>query len=211
VIPGNSILVFEIELQDIKPANSKGIFSAKSLKDSRDGKEYKTAKIGNQTWMAENLNYQTEDSKCYDNKPENCKKYGRLYNWEIAKKVCPNGWHLPNNAEWDELYHSVDGTSGIKSPYKSKAVEKYLKAKNGWNDYNRQSGNGTDNFGFAALPGGYSYSGGYFYGASNGYWWSSSDGTTYYAYSRFMSYDNENVVTDGNAKTDLLSVRCLQD
>ncbi|MDR0516273.1 MAG: hypothetical protein LBH25_04440 [Fibromonadaceae bacterium] len=115
---------------------------------------YKTVKIGTQTWMAENLNYNTEGSKCYENEPANCEKYGRLYNWETAKEVCPSGWHLPSNEEWDKLYRFADGTSGTESPYKSKTAGKYLKSKEGWNDDYGKSGNGLDVFGFSALPGG---------------------------------------------------------
>jgi uncharacterized protein (TIGR02145 family) len=63
--------------------------------------------------MAENLNYATEDSKCYANKPENCKKYGMLYNWNAAIEVCPAGWHLPTNAEWDYLYRFVEWLWGM--------------------------------------------------------------------------------------------------
>ncbi len=74
-----------------------------TLTDVRDGKTYKTVKIGEQTWMAENLNFDNTGSYCYANKQENCDKYGRLYTWEAAKNVCPTGWHLPTEEEWQQL------------------------------------------------------------------------------------------------------------
>ncbi|MDR2582032.1 MAG: fibrobacter succinogenes major paralogous domain-containing protein [Fibromonadaceae bacterium] len=137
----------------------------KPFTDPRDGTTYKTVTIDEQTWMAENLNFYMEGSKCYNNDPENCEKYGRLYNWAAAKKACPNGWHLPSNAEWDILYRTADGTSGEQSPYKSETAGKYLKATSGWNS----SGNGEDYYGFAALPGG-SFVGKFQLLGDNGYW-----------------------------------------
>ena len=183
-----------------------------SLKDSRDGKKYKTVKIGEQVWMAENINYAAESSICYDNAPASCEKYGRLYNWETAKKVCPSGWHLPMNEEWDKLYRYADGTIGIESPYYSKTAGKYLKAKNGWNDYEGKSGNGEDKFGFAALPGGNGYSDGSFLNVGNeGYWWSAEEYVAYGAYNHYMSDNNEGAYWDDYSKLTLFSVRCVQD
>jgi len=166
--------------------------------DSRDGKKYKTVKIGSQTWMAENLNYDAHGSKCYDNKPDNCAKYGRLYNWQTARTACPNGWHLPSKAEWEKLTSAVGGekTEGLK-----------LKAKSGWNS----NGNGTDDFGFSALPGGNGDSDGSFSNVGYGYWWSSSEYDSYSAYYRDMYYSYEGASWGNDGKTSLRSVRCLQD
>lgn len=115
--------------------------------DLRDGHVYKTATIGSQTWMAENLNYETEGSFCYENKPANCKKYGRLYTRDAALKVCPAGWHLPSKEEFDILIKTVGG---------EKIAGEKLKSKSGWND----GGNGSDAFGFSALPAGVWFDGG---------------------------------------------------
>ena len=74
-----------------------------TLVDERDGKIYKTIRIGGQIWMAENLNYETEKSWCYQNKKENCDIFGRLYTWGAAMNACPTGWHLPTDEEWQQL------------------------------------------------------------------------------------------------------------
>ena len=190
------------------------------LTDKRDGKTYKTVKIGRQTWMAENLNYNANGSKCYDNKPANCEKYGRLYDWNTALKACPSGWHLPDDNEWTKLMEFLASNKkdvryrktnfeGVTLEYYENAG-KYLKAKSGWNN----NGNGTDEFGFSALPGGTGSSGGVFgFVGDIGLWWSASEYEydSYYAYGRLMSYDRDGASWDYYDKSGLLSVRCVQD
>jgi uncharacterized protein (TIGR02145 family) len=169
--------------------------------DSRNSKTYKTVKIGSQIWMAENLNYNASDSKCYDNTPANCNKYGRLYNWNTAIKACPSGWHLPGKAEWHIMIEAVGGYSIVGTK---------LKAKSGGNTGSSYK-LGTDNFGFSALPGGYGDSGGSFnFSGYNGYWWSSSEHLSY-AYSRDVGYNYAYVNRDSYDKSNLFSVRCVQD
>ena len=105
------------------------------LTDSRDGQTYRTVKIGNQVWMAENLNYETANSYCYQDSVSNCTKYGRLYTWAAAKAACPSGWHLPTEVEFKELVATVGGSS---------TAGKMLKSTSGWDDDEGESGNGTD-------------------------------------------------------------------
>ena len=176
-----------------------------SFTDSRDGKTYKTVKLDNLTWMSQNLNYDAKGSKCYDDKPENCKKYGRFYNWETAKSACPSGWRLPSNPEWQTL---VDFVSG-----EEKIAGEMLKASSGWDDYEEKSGNGVDAVGFSALPGGYGNSNGDFdFVGKNGSWWSAS--TTNIndsmAYSRGIRNYDAGVFEYNDSKTLLISVRCVQ-
>jgi len=127
--------------------------------DSRDGKTYKIVTIGRKKWMAENLNYQPQsgNSWCYDNNNSNCDKYGRLYDWKTAMTVCPEGWYLPSRREWDNLGETVGGKKKIihmtEKIYWYGAGKK-LKKLYGWNDYKGQSGNGTNEYGFSALPSG---------------------------------------------------------
>ena len=85
-------------------------FKVGSFIDSRDGRTYKTIKIGSQNWMAENLNYTTTNSVCFNKDASNCTKYGRLYTWAAANgaNVCPNGWRLPSSTEWEILLAKID-------------------------------------------------------------------------------------------------------
>jgi len=181
-----------------------------TVTDSRDDKTYKTVKIGGKTWMAQNLDYQTGNSWCYGGDDSNCEKYGRLYDWNTAKTVCPKDWHLPSRNEWTELVAMVGSeTSGRK-----------LKSTNGWNE----NGNGTDDYGFSALPGGLQGavsafggaavrgSGGVFDRAGRyGYWWTATESGSVYAYNRDMNYDRDPADEGNSNKNWGFSVRCVQN
>ena len=188
-------------------------------------KEYKTVQIGDLIWMAENLNENVEGSKCYEDKPENCEKYGRLYNWETALKVCPDGWHLPSDAEWDDLLCVVacDGIKKYKLHIQETAGVK-LKAKSGWNLNHRNggSGNGTDDFGFVALPGGFVNPDGNFDGIGTvGLWWTSTATNDlshvcfldkeHTALTRYIYNTDDRLNALFFEKDLLLSVRCVKD
>jgi uncharacterized protein (TIGR02145 family) len=158
---------------------------------------YRTVEIGDQTWMAENLNYAAKGSKCYNNDPANCEKYGRLYDWATAKTACPSGWHLPNEDDWNALMTTVGSSErGAK-----------LKATDGW----EEDGNGTDAFGFSALPGGYGDSGSNFFRVGKGgFWWSAMEGSASVAYSRYIDYAGTVEYRYYNKK-EFLSIRCIKD
>jgi len=167
--------------------------------DSRDDREYRAVEIGAQIWMAENLDFNAEGSRCYYNDPSNCDQYGRLYNWNTAMKVCPSGWHLPSDGEWNILMSAVGG---------KETAGKLLKATSGWDS----NGNGTDKFGFSALPGGRRYLSGSFSGVGRyGYWWTATEFNADGAYFRGMDYDYAYVYSNHDFKKGLCSVRCVQD
>jgi len=175
------------------------------------GQTYKTVTINGQTWMAENLNYEVENSKCYNNSPDSCAKYGRLYNWNTAmaganssssnpsgvQGVCPVGWHLPSYNEWITFEVIVGGssTAGTK-----------LKSTSGWHN----NGNGTDDYGFSALPGGCEGPNGFMYAGAYGHWWSATENGNF-AFYRVMGHDLEYVADQLEYKSSLSSVRCAQD
>jgi uncharacterized protein (TIGR02145 family) len=166
--------------------------------DTRDSKVYKWALIGGRTWMAENLNFAASGSKCYEDNTDNCSKYGRLYDWSAAKSACPNGWHLPSDAEWDALMTAVgdSSTAGTK-----------LKARSGWNS----NGNGTDDYNFSALPSGIGNPNGFFYAGDYGFWWSSTEYDASFAWNRNISYNYANVRRDRQISSVYFSVRCVSN
>lgn len=173
------------------------------LTDSRDGQTYRTVTIGFQTWMAENLNYKTANSYCYDNNANNCIKYGRLYTWNAAKTACPSGWHLPTQAEMNTLIATVGGANDASS----------LKSTSGWDDYNGENGNGTDEFSFSALPAGVRDTSGKFRTAGwQVYFWSSTEYESDKAFCMNLYYYNgDGVMLGPYYKVTGYSVRCIKD
>jgi len=175
-----------------------------TFKDSRDGQTYKWVKIGEQKWMAQNLNYfepwvgPTRGNKCYDNKDTNCEKYGRLYEWDDAIRLCPDGWHLPTRPEWDALISFVGSNPG----------KKLKSTSSDWRD-----SAGTDEYSFGGLPGGILRTD--FERINvNGYWWTASEDRNNWAYSKSMSSENGvglGYNGDNTTKTSHISVRCLED
>jgi len=191
------------------------------------GQTYRTVDINGQVWIAENLNY-AEGGKCYGEDGEvgfyddddnfiiealssaevqaNCTQYGRLYDWETARSVCPAGWHLPSDAEWQALVDFAGGEdmAGTK-----------LRSTTGWRN------NGTDDYEFSALPGGIGGLSDGDFGRSNGnfaavgaegFWWSAT-GVGNFAWLRNMfgnAYGNE-VERSPLPKSYLFSVRCLKN
>ncbi|MCL2282663.1 MAG: hypothetical protein FWC26_05030 [Fibromonadales bacterium] len=175
---------------------------------------YKTVKIGEQTWMAENFNCEVTGSVCFLNDTAWCAKYGRLYDWVAAATVCPSGWHLPSKADWEELISYAGGSSvaGI-----------HLKAKIDWHDEFGDvcgpSGSGSpylceDTFGFSALPGEMGHGGDYFItgGVKIGVWWSSSEYSGDRAYYFGMALSEDDIVSgEHHPKHSEMAVRCLKD
>ncbi len=194
-----------------------------SMTDKRDGKTYRTVKIGNQTWMAENLNYAGDGiGHCYDDVSENCETGGRLYKWDVARDVCPEGWHLPSKKEFETLF------SAVKRAYDKYDKAQYsfadmFKATSGWkNDYSSWT-QGLDVVGFSAVPAGgkhiYSYRmPEYNLAGSFAFFLTSTEYNERYVYVMLLGTDEASVVSNYmegdphyDSKESEFSVRCLKD
>jgi uncharacterized protein (TIGR02145 family) len=191
-----------------------------SFTDSRDDRVYRTVRIGTQTWMAENLNYNAFGSVCYNNSTSNCDLYGRLYDWNTVmggspssstspsgvRGICPAGWHVPSNDEWEILVKFVDPNADDWG----NIAGARLRSVTGWFDGSGYVP-GTDDFGFSALPGGFGWSGDFFNAGVSGHWWSATEDDASNARARYMNWYYSYVYAYWDGKTFLLSVRCLRD
>ena len=224
-----SVSLVSCDKEDEPPADNPDITGETGTVTDIDGNTYNIVNIGTQTWMAENLKVtkfpngtaipliidstawanlgDNDYAYCYyDNTAANRDTYGALYTYAAAKDACPTGWHLPSDAEWTELetYISNDGHSGTEGTA--------LKSTTGWNSSGSRSGNGTDNYGFAALPGGYRRNDGTFLIIGRyGLWWSSTESSSSYAYYRSLDYNISNVYRNNHLKSRGYSVRCTRD
>ena len=189
------------------------------ITDSRDKKNYKTVKIGSQTWMAENLNYEISGSYCYNDSASYCAKYGRLYPWSKAGYVCPEGFHLPDSSEWAILCAATGGTC-------EKAGQELAAGTWIYTDlYDTSTFTGLNTYGFAALPAGmawtieeinagrYTYAGfGY-----NAQFWSKTTAKDYVSngvhYEQAYSFGIYPISAriESNDPSDRRSVRCVKD
>ncbi len=188
------------------------------------GQTYQTVIIGDQIWMAENLNIGimidslgnqlnngTIEKYCYRNSMANCDTYGGLYQWdemmqyviiEGTQGICPSGWHIPTDDEWATLTSHLGGTSIAGGKMKETELAH-------WYDPNVGA---TNSSGFTALPGGYRHSGGPFNSlAVMGFWWSSTEDSGTDAWNRYLVYSNGFVYRDDDNKACGFSVRCLKD
>jgi len=165
---------------------------SRTFVDSRDNKRYKVIMFDKTIWMAENLNYSVKESFCYDNKPENCAKYGRLYDWDVAQTVCPSPWRLASIEDWNNMIESTGDSTRAGEKLKSEQ----------WD--------GTDDYGFSALPGGFTKAQAFNEKEERGYWWTSDYSGSYGKY-KFMVTHRDSVAQSQYSRSMGLSVRCVQD
>jgi len=196
--------------------------------DSRDGQAYKYVKIGTQTWMAQNLNYHVDSSWCYGGVASNCATYGRLYRWSSAmalsshydsttwggslphQGICPSGWHVPSDAEWQTLEVSVgmSAATAATTGWRGTTEGTSLKANSSlWS-----TNTGTNVYGFSVLPAGRRGSDGPFYFLGfDALFWSSSEYAASYAWSRAFDCDLAYVSRVDFYKSYGFSLRCLEN
>lgn len=196
------------------------------LVDERDQKTYTTAQIGNQCWMTQNLNLAIYGSYCYNDNQSNCDTYGRLYPWDKVmngedpsntvpsgvRGICPKGWHVPSDNEWKILEGTVDSQYGVGSwewdnkEFRGTDAGKNLKSTTHW----YANGNGTDDYGFRALPGGYKSRLGPYSDMSKEAVFYTSYGNPY-PYYRTMQYSEDRIWRHYSYSASAYSLRCVKD
>lgn len=157
--------------------------------DERNGNIYELIKVGEQVWMSQNIDFETPDSRCYDDKKSNCEKYGRLYTYEAAKYVCPDGWHLPSDGEWQAMIVQLE------KEREGRTLTQEEK-KNGFN---------TD------LAGWGSNSGNYYNKKEIGFYWTSTVKAGNFAWYIYINSLSNDFSKNYHNINKAFSVRCVKD
>ncbi len=201
-------LIFQSCKKDEIKLEGTGIFT-----DPRDNQTYATIEIGNQTWFAENLNYETTNSWWYNNNSANGDVYGRLYTWEAALTACPSGWSLPTDEEWKIMEMELGMSQSQANAKDLRGTDEGWKMKEtGYTHWYSTNRDATNSSGFTALPGGYRLSSGaceHLRGI--GLWWSSTENSGTHAWRRLLTCSGGQVSRYDSYKTRGFSVRCLKN
>lgn len=201
-----------------------------------EGQVYNTIQVFSQCWLKENLNVGTMipgtnemqdngiiEKYCWNDEEDSCSVYGGLYQWSEmmdykttpgSRGICPPGWHVPIEMEWNLLEGAVDSHYGIFDPeweqwgFRGFDVGTNLKSGYGWEN----GGNGTDLFGFTGLPAGFCHlDGNFLFLGECGYWWTSSQQEGNYDWARTVVYDHFDVFRNEVHWGGGHSVRCVRD
>jgi len=174
-----------------------------ALVDSRDGQVYAIVQIGDQVWMAENLNYDPAagNSWCYHKDIVHCDAYGKLYDWQTARMVAPEGWHLPSDEEWGILIDHL-GVADAGGKMKEAGLDHWLPPNTG----------ATNSSGFNALPAGVRYaSDDYFHFEESTNFWSSTEHDELRSWGLLLDYESSQAIRNYGNKESGSSVRCVKD
>lgn len=179
--------------------------------DHRDGKKYRTVKIGDEIWMAENLRFEIPlKSFVYPRDPLHEQVYGRLYTWDAAVHACPDGWHLPADREWFQLEKQLGITDTIlvSRGWRKCSDRASLKSDSGW----LEATSSIDTLGFSAFPGGYRDQDNYFFNEGYfAYFWTSTDVDASDAWYRVSSSDLPDIGRFSYSKKYAFSIRCVKN
>jgi uncharacterized protein (TIGR02145 family) len=188
------------------------------MTDERDGQTYKTVTLGDQTWLAQNLNYETDNSWCYDDDPANCETYGRLYDWEAAKTACPAGWHLPSDQEWATLIKYLDPEAdsnavGVESEIAGGMMKTTGTFESGTGLWLSPNVGATNSSGFSAVPGGGRWEDGtYLTLHMHAFFWTSTEYDANTVWFRIFDYGLKSLYRDHSITKPMgLSLRCVMD
>lgn len=186
----------------------------------RAGKSYQSVTIGTQTWMAENLNYPTTtgsfcksdaDVTGVTSNTTYCDTYGRVYDYATALTVCPSGWHVPSDAEWQTLEVKLGMNPNDASDTTWRGTDQGIQLKSNSALWPSGANAGTNTSKFSALPGGYYYGAAFGSVGTHGYWWTATPNGGSKAYSRGMNQAYASVYRKSNDQNYGFSVRCLKD